>query len=41
MLSMTVRVRIEKDGATVYRDFPISDLKFKKNAESDKDDGED
>ena len=41
MLSMTVRVRIEKDGATVYRDFPISALKFKKNAESDKDDGED
>lgn len=42
MLSMTVRVRIEKDGATVYRDFPLSDLRFKKGADRDKDedDGE-
>lgn len=31
MLKMQVRVKIEKDGALIYRDFPVSDIKFKKN----------
>ena len=30
MLKMEVRVKIEKDGALVYRDFPASALAFKK-----------
>lgn len=30
MLTMTVRTRVEKDGATVYRDFPLADLTFKR-----------
>ena len=30
MLKMTVRVKIEKDGAVFYRDFPVTELSFKK-----------
>ena len=30
MLKMEVRVKVEKDGALVYRDFPVSALAFKK-----------
>lgn len=33
MLKMEVRVKIEKDGATVYRDFPIADITFKRACE--------
>lgn len=35
MLNMQVRVKIEKDGALVYRDFPLSDLHFKRGAEKE------
>ncbi len=38
MLKMTVRVKIEKDGAVFYRDFPAAELSFKRTAESDPDD---
>ncbi len=30
MLKMNVRVKIEKDGAVFYRDFPVTDIKFKR-----------
>lgn len=41
MLKMEVRVRIEKDGASVYRDFPLDQVSFKKgNAGEEPDDGE-
>ncbi len=33
MLNMIVRVKIEKDGVMVYRDFPVSDLTFKRAAD--------
>ncbi len=33
MLKMIARVKIEKDGALVYRDFPVSDLEFKRAQE--------
>ena len=33
MLKMNVRVKIEKDGAVFYRDFPVADLKFKRGPE--------
>ena len=33
MLKMIARVKIEKDGALIYRDFPVSDLEFKRGAE--------
>ena len=33
MLKMIARVKIEKDGALIYRDFPVSDLEFKRAAE--------
>ena len=36
MLKMTVRVKIEKDGALLYRDFPVGDITFKQ-AEKEKD----
>jgi len=35
MLSMQVRVKIEKDSSLFYRDFPVEDLTFKKVAEKD------
>ena len=35
MLKMIVRVKIEKDGALVYKDFPVSDIRFK-NSKADK-----
>ena len=35
MLKMTVRVKIEKDGALLYRDFPVDDITFKQ-AEKEK-----
>ncbi len=35
MLKMTVRVKIEKDGALLYRDFPLADVKFRKTAEKE------
>lgn len=42
MLKMEVRVKIEKDGALVYRDFPVAALNFKKGgAESASDDESD
>lgn len=36
MLKMEVRVRIEKDGAGVYRDFPLSDVEFRKGKAEEK-----
>lgn len=33
MLSMQVRVKIEKDGSLFYRDFPLDDISFKKGGE--------
>ena len=33
MLKMTVRVKIEKDGSLVYRDFPVEDIRFKSKKE--------
>ena len=33
MLKMQVRVKIEKDGGLIYRDFPLDALSFKKGAE--------
>ncbi len=30
MLKMTARIKIEKDGAFFYRDFPVGDLEFKR-----------
>ena len=43
MLKMTVRVKIEKDGALLYRDFPVAQLKFGNAAaqNEDEDDGDD
>ncbi len=41
MLKMTVRVKIEKEGALLYRDFPVAELKFGSNAREDEDDGDD
>ena len=33
MLTMQVRVKIEKDGSLFYRDFPVADLSFKRPPE--------
>ncbi len=42
MLSMQVRVKIEKDGNLFYRDFPVNELTFKRSAEqNDPEDDED
>ncbi len=38
MLKMTVRVKIEKDGALLYRDFPLGDIQFGSGAAQDEDD---
>ncbi len=40
MLKMTVRVKIEKDGALIYRDFPLEEIRFKRAAESEKEEKE-
>ena len=40
MLKMEVRVRIEKEGATVYRDFPVANISFKKGNQPEEEDGE-
>jgi cell fate regulator YaaT (PSP1 superfamily) len=42
MLKMEVRVKIEKDGALLYRDFPVDKLTFKKSTkeETEKDEDE-
>ncbi len=37
MLKMEVRVKIEKDGALVYRDFPLSQIGFRRANEAEKD----
>ncbi len=34
MLKMTARVKIEKDGAVFYRDFPVDELGFKRGGET-------
>ncbi len=36
MLKMTVRLKIEKEGAVFYRDFPLADVSFKKSENDDK-----
>lgn len=38
MLKQEIRVKIEKDGAVVYRDFPVADVRFKRaeNADEEK-----
>ena len=42
MLKMVVRVKIEKDGALLYRDFPVEEVSFKRGApEAEKDDESD
>ncbi len=38
MLKMEVRVKIEKDGALLYRDFPVSDLTFRRGGGTEEDD---
>ena len=38
MLKMEVRVKIEKDGALLYRDFPLEQIVFKKGNDSDQND---
>ena len=41
MLNMTARVKIEKDGSLFYRDFPVSELAFRRGQENkEKDDKE-
>ncbi len=40
MLKMQVKVKIEKDGALYYRDFPLADVSFKKGNAPEADDGE-
>ncbi len=40
MLKMFVRVKIEKDGALLYRDFPLSDVSFKKGNAQEEDEKE-
>ena len=40
MLKMTVRVKIEKDGALLYRDFPVGELQFHRANEQDEESGD-
>ncbi len=35
MLNMQVRVKIEREGGLVYRDFPVADLRFKRGGEKE------
>ena len=37
---MTVRVKIEKDGSLVYKDFPLENIRFK-NRKDEKEEKED
>ncbi len=41
MLKMEVRVKIEKDGALIYRDYPVSEISFRRGEDRDTDDGTD
>ena len=41
MLKMTVRIKIEKDGAVFYRDYPVSELSFKAAGKDEPQDGDD
>ena len=38
MLKMEVRVKIEKDGALLYRDFPLAEIKFNRNSRREDED---
>ncbi|MBR7186051.1 MAG: stage 0 sporulation family protein [Clostridia bacterium] len=38
MLKMTARLKIEKEGAVFYRDYPVSELAFKRGGEPEKQD---
>lgn len=38
MLKMEVRVKIEKDGALLYRDFPLVEIKFNRNSRREDED---
>ncbi len=40
MLKMEVRVKIEKDGALVYRDFPLADVGFRRPSDGEREDDE-
>jgi cell fate regulator YaaT (PSP1 superfamily) len=40
MLKQIVKVKIEKDGAFFYRDFPAADLRYRHEGENGKEDGE-
>ena len=40
MLKMTVRVKIEKDGSLVYKDFPLENIRFK-NRKDEREERED
>ena len=40
MLKMATRVKIEKDGAVFYRDFPVADLKIHKSGKKEDDEEE-
>ena len=37
MLKMEVRVKIEKDGALLYRDLPLQDVGFRRGNEQERD----
>ena len=41
MLKMTVRVKIEKDGALLYRDFPVTEIEFRRPNTPEKDEEKD
>ncbi len=41
MLKMKARIKIEKDGAVFYRDYPVSELGFKRGAEKEKEQDKD
>ena len=40
MLKMEVRVKIEKDGALVYRDFPLESVGFRRPNDAEREDDE-
>ena len=40
MLKMTVKVKIEKDGALCYRDFPVDQITFRKGSGKEKEEAE-
>ncbi len=41
MLKMEIRVKIEKDGALIFRDFPLAEIRFRRGQSSAKDDSDD